>query len=463
VPPDLDAFVAAVGEIPTVRDPGIVRQRSRDFHWFSPILREALGGKFAEVVVAPRTEAEVVRIAAAAAKYRVPLTARGAGTGTFGQAVPLAGGAIVDMTALGRMIWLRDRAFRAEGGLRLAALDEHARKLGWELRMHPSTKRTSTLAGFVAGGHAGIGTLNYGILRDRGNILGLKVVTIEERPNLLEIRGNDVQTVRHAYGVNGLITEVEMPLAPAYRWLDVVVGFDDFMMASAFAFALTMSDGILKKLCSVFAWPIPRYFKPLAPFLPDGKHAVLAMAAAETKEAFDALVREFGGVVSFCEPEGAGPMQVPLYEYTWGHTTLHGLRVDKAITYLVCIFPREDTLGSIERIHKQLGAVAPLHLEMKRFDGYVTAEGIPLVRFESREQMAGLYRAFEAEGARIADVHTHLLQNGGMKRIDDAQIAFKRAADPHGLMNPGKIAGYRDVAGESAGKGAGLPASGWAY
>ena len=30
-----------------------------------------------------------------------------------------------------------------------------------------------------------------------------------------------------------------------------------------------------------------------------------------------------------------------------------------------------------------------------------------------------------------------------MKTIDDGQIAFKRVADPHGLMNPGKTRGWR--------------------
>jgi FAD/FMN-containing dehydrogenase len=39
--------------------------------------------------------------------------------------------------------------------------------------------------------------------------------------------------VIHAYGTNGIITEVEMPLAPAYDWVDVIVGFDDFMDAAA--------------------------------------------------------------------------------------------------------------------------------------------------------------------------------------------------------------------------------------
>ena len=457
---DLDAFIAALGDIPHSRDAAALRVKSADFSWFSPIMSAALAGRLAELVVAPRSEEEVLRLASACARHHLPLVARGAGTGNFGQAVPLAGGAVVEMLGLDRIVWQRGNTARAQAGIRLGALDEELHKGGRELRMHPSTRRLATLGGFVGGGHAGVGTVNWGILRDRGNLLGLRVVTIEEAPRVLELRGDDVNLVHHAYGVNGLVTEVELPLAPAYEWLDTIVVFDDFLRAAEFGLALAMQDGILKKLVSVHAWPIPGYFKALAPHLPAGKAAALLMVGAETREAFEALARDFGGEITLCVPEAG------LYEYTWGHTTMHALRADRSLTYLVCIFPRDDTLGAIARVHAKLGTEAWLHLEFKRFNGYVTAEGVPLFRYQGFEQMTRLYRAFEAEGARIANAHTFLLQNGGMKDLDQAQIAFKRAADPHLLMNPGKVAGLGDLPDGVSGtalEAAQLPSSGWAY
>ena len=455
----IDAFLKELGDIPQSRDAAALRVKSADFSWFSPIMSAALAGRMADVVLSPRSEEDVVRIAAACARHRVPLVARGAGTGNFGQAVPLAGGAVVEMLGLDRIIWKRPNSVRAQAGIRLGALDDELRSQGREMRMHPSTKRLATLGGFVGGGHAGVGTVNWGILRDRGNILGLKIITIEETPRVLELRGDDVNLVHHAYGVNGLVTEVELPLAPAYEWLDTIVVFADFVRAAEFGMALATSDGILKKLVSVHAWPIPGYFKPLAAHLPVGKAAALLMIGAETREAFEALVRDFGGEITRCVPEAG------LYEYTWGHTTMHALRADRSLTYLVCIFPREDTLGTIRRVHAKLGAEAFLHLEYKRFNGYLTAEGVPLFRYQGFEQMTRLYKAFEAEGVRIANAHTFLLQNGGMKDLDAAQIAFKRSVDPHLLMNPGKIAGLDDLPGGISGtavEAAQLPASGWA-
>lgn len=456
----MEEFIRGIGDIPHSRDAAALRVKSADFSWFSPIMSAALAGRTAEVVLSPRNEEEVVQIAAACAKHRVPLVARGAGTGNFGQAVPLAGGAVVEMLGLERIVFEKRNVVRAQAGIRLGVLDEKLRKGGRELRMHPSTKRLATLGGFVGGGHAGVGTVNWGILRDRGNILGLKIITVEESPRVLELRGDDVNLVHHAYGVNGLVTEVELPLAPAYEWLDAIVVFDDFVRAAAFGLALATQDGILKKLVSIHAWPIPKFFVSLKEFLPEGNAAALLMIGAETREAFEALVRDFSGKVSYCVPEAG------LYEYTWGHTTMHALRAERSLTYLVCIFPREDTLGAIRRVHEKLGSEAWLHLEYKRFDGHVTAEGVPLFRYQGFEQMTRLYKAFEAEGARIANAHTFLLQNGGMKALDDAQIAFKRAVDPHLLMNPGKIAGLDDLPGGLSGaalEAAQLPASGWAY
>jgi FAD/FMN-containing dehydrogenase len=454
----MDAFLRDLGDVPHTRDASALRVKSADFSWFSPIMSAVLDGRTAEVVLSPRNEQDVIRIASACARHRVPLVARGGGTGNFGQAVPLAGGAVVEMLALDRLLWHRGSIARAQAGIRLGVLDQQLRKDGHELRMHPSTKKLATLGGFVGGGHAGVGTVNWGILRDRGNLLGLKVITIEETPRALELRGDDVNLVHHAYGVNGLVTEVELPLAPAYAWLDTVVVFDDFERAAEFGMALATADGILKKLVSIHAWPIPGYFKPLR--VPEGKAAALLMIGAETREGFQALVAEFGGTITQCVPEAG------LYEYTWGHTTMHALRADRTLTYLVCIFPRDDTVGTIKRVQRKVGAEVFMHLEFKRFAGYMTAEGVPLFRYQGFEQMTRLYKSFEAEGVRIANVHTFLLQNGGMKDIDAAQIGFKRQVDPHLLMNPGKVAGLDDLPGGISGaalEAAQLPASGWAY
>src|ERR1700733_3639729 len=97
---DLAKFIAAIDGVPIIDDPVLVRLKSRDFFWYSPILKGALNAKFGDLVVCPRDEADIVRVARAAARFRVPITPRGGGTGNYGQAVPLAGGIVLDMTGL---------------------------------------------------------------------------------------------------------------------------------------------------------------------------------------------------------------------------------------------------------------------------------------------------------------------------------------------------------------------------
>ncbi|MFM7568616.1 MAG: FAD-binding oxidoreductase, partial [Betaproteobacteria bacterium] len=81
---------------------------SADFHWYSPVLSTALAGRLSDLVVRPRDIDEVIRVAAACVRLRVPLTVRGAGTGNYGQCVPLHGGVSLDMSALNRVMAIGD-------------------------------------------------------------------------------------------------------------------------------------------------------------------------------------------------------------------------------------------------------------------------------------------------------------------------------------------------------------------
>ena len=174
------AFARAVAPVPVADEPSLVKQKSRDFYWYSPILKGQLRHVTADLVVAPRTTDEVIAVVRECVARRVPLTVRGAGTGNYGQAMPLEGGVIMDMTA---MTATRRRVspgvIRVEPGLKLIDLETQTLPTGWELRFHPSTRRTATIGGFIGGGSAGVGSINYGVLRDRGNVLALKVVTME--------------------------------------------------------------------------------------------------------------------------------------------------------------------------------------------------------------------------------------------------------------------------------------------
>jgi FAD/FMN-containing dehydrogenase len=441
---NLAAFRAAIGSIPVDDHPRIVQQKSRDHYWYSPILKAQLDHVTADLVVSPRTQEEVVTVLAAAFAHDVPVTPRGAGTGNYGQAMPLRGGIVLEMGEFNRVLWTRPGVVRAQAGVKMIDLDAHCRReVGGELRFHPSTRRTATLGGFVAGGSSGIGSTGYGILREPGNILGLKVMTMEAEPRVLELRGADIQKANHAYGTNGVITELEMPLAPAWEWVDVVVAFPTLMGAARFADAVTRMDGVPKKLACVVPAPIPQlHFKAWGSQVPAGHAVAMLMVAAPFLDILPDVIAAHGGTE--VRREASDAAEVPLYEHSWNHTTLQVLKTDKGITYLQTLFAAPDHLDLIARMERMFGDEVLLHLEFVRFSGTVCAFGLQVVRFTSEERLAEIIRLHEEAGAPIFNPHSFTLEEGGMKHVDAAQLAFKREADPKGLLNPGKMLAWDD-------------------
>lgn len=442
----IDALLAELADLPIETQPQRVKRRSRDFYWYSPILKRRLDGVSADAVVTVRSEEEVVRVLAAAWRHEVPVTARGGGTGNYGQAMPLRGGLVLDLSELAAIERIEHGRVRVQAGRKMAELDAATiADSRQELRLHPSTHKTGTIGGYVAGGSSGVGSITWGLLRDRGNILGLRVVTLEERPRILELRGADIQKVNHAYGTNGIVTALEMPLAPAYRWAEAILGFADLATACRFADALAREDAILKKLVSVIEAPVPHDWLFPERGIAPGESAVLVMVAEHALEALLDLLRLHPArLVWQGFTDEAGGARLPLFEYSWNHTTLHALKHNRTVTYLQTLFPPPDHLARVETMAARFREEVPLHLEFVRLGGQIACFGLQLVRYSSDERLAEIIEEHEREGCPIFNPHAFTLEEGGMKRIDDLQLAFKREADPKGLLNPGKMLGFED-------------------
>ncbi|MCW5317334.1 FAD-binding protein [Nostoc sp. KVJ3] len=434
----LDALINSLEGIEIITDPAQVGKLSQDYHSFSPVLVPKLEGKVGDIVVRPTNEAEVLKVAAACAKHRVPVTIRGAGTGNYGQCVPLHGGVILDMTRMQGILWVKPGVARVESGVKLAALDKKTRDIGWEIRMAPSTYRTATIGGFIAGGSGGIGSIQYGLLGDRGNILALRVVTVEDEPRAIELRGDDVQKVNHAWGINGIITEVEIPLGPAYPWVEVIVTFEEFMTAAKFGQALGNADGMIKKLISVFASQIPQYFHTLQQYIPEETHPVFLIIAESSLEFLPGLVQQYGGQITYQKSAQEAGKGIHLAEFSWNHTTLHARSVDTAITYLQSMFPLDKSLQLVEQMYEHFGNEVMMHLEFFRVNGVVVTGALQLVRYTTEERLNEIIHYHEEQGVSIANPHTYIIEEGGRKVIDPEQLKFKEIVDPYGLMNPGK-------------------------
>jgi FAD/FMN-containing dehydrogenase len=448
-PYDIASLHAQIGPIKWEDNPILVKQKSRDFYWYSPVLKRELEAVTADVVVSPTSEAEVRTILAAAYRLRIPVTPRGAGTGNYGQAMPLMGGVLMNLAEMNKIRSIERGRVVCEPGALLIDVDKAAEASGQELRMFSSTRATASVAGFVAGGSGGVGSISWGGLRDFGNVLRLRIMTMEEEPRTLELKGEDLHKAVHAYGTNGVITEVEMPLTAQYDWVDVIVGFESFDAATAYALALGEQDGILKKLVTVVAGPAPHdYFLRHRALIPPGDSVVILMIAPHALDAFEAFTRAYKDARILLDSSRAAPDTLaglpPNYELTWNHTTLRALRVDPRITYLQARYPSEGALGVIKRIRERYGDEVRGHLELIRFNGRIAFAGLPLVRFTTEARLNDIIAEHEALGAMIFNPHRYTLEEGGMKQTDAIQLAFKRETDPRGLLNPGKMIAWEN-------------------
>lgn len=442
------AAKAALSHMDIDTSEAAIRAKSRDFFWYSPVLKARLDHVVADFVVAPKDEAEVIEVLRACYAHDVPVTTRGAGTGNYGQAMPLAGGCVMHLRHMDKVKTIAPGRVVSEPGVLLKDLDaackEHS---GQEIRMFSSTWATATIGGFIAGGSGGVGSCTWGSLRDLGNIIRLRVVTMEEEPRILEFRGEELARVSHAYGTNGIITEIEMPLAPAYDWVEMFVATDDFSDAVTFAEDLANQDGILIKLGTVFEAPIAKdYFQRVAPYVDSKTNLIGLMVAPHSMEGFLTFLgrRPNARLIYRNDDYDWERTPGPVFEYGWNHTTLRALKVDPSITYLQVRYGYPQHKELIEKMRSGFSPEILQHLEVLREGGKVIFAGLTLVKFSTEERLDEIVKAHEDAGAMIFNPHRYTLEEGGRQTVDDRQLKFKQEADPKGLLNPGKMIAWDD-------------------
>ena len=446
--PNVAAAKEALSHLEIENSETAIKANSRDFFWYSPVLKDRLDHVTADFVVRPRSEAEVIEILKTCYAHDCPVTTRGAGTGNYGQAMPLAGGCVMHLRHLDKVKEIHPGRVVTEPGVLLKDLDaatkEHS---GQEIRMFSSTWATATIGGFIAGGSGGVGSCTWGSLRDLGNIIRLRVVTMEEEPRILEFRGEELARVSHAYGTNGIITEIEMPLAPAYEWVQMFVAFDAFSPAMEFAEDLANQDGILMKLGTDFEAPIAHdYFQRVKPYVEPGTNLVGLMIAPQSMDGFMTFLgrRPEAALIYRSDDNDWARGPGPVFEYGWNHTTLRALKVDPSITYLQVRYGYPQHKALVERMRTEFSPEVLQHLEVLRENGKVMFAGLSLVKFTSEERLDEIIRIHEEAGAMIFNPHRYTLEEGGRQTVDDRQLKFKQEADPKGLLNPGKMIAWDD-------------------
>lgn len=203
------------------------------------------------LVALPETEEQVREILLLCHGAKVPVVARGAGTGLSGGALPLADGVLLSLSKFKRILSLDPiaRIARVQPGVRNLAISEAAAPHGLYYAPDPSSQIACSIGGNVAENAGGVHCLKYGLTVH--NLLKLRVYTMEGEllelgSEALDCAGYDLMALfTGSEGMLGVVTEVTVKLLPKPELAQVVMAAFDTVAEAGAAVNEIIAAGII--------------------------------------------------------------------------------------------------------------------------------------------------------------------------------------------------------------------------
>jgi glycolate oxidase len=173
------------------------------------------------VVVFPRSTEEVARCVTLAAAHSLPIVTRGSGTGLSGGSVPGPDSMVLCLAHMNAILGVdpRNLTLRAQAGAITQAVDEAAAHHGLFYPPDPGSMRISTIGGNVAENSGGLRGLKYGVTRDY--VMALEVVLADGQiarfgsQCVKDVAGYSMKDLFvGSEGTLGIVTEVLLRLVP---------------------------------------------------------------------------------------------------------------------------------------------------------------------------------------------------------------------------------------------------------
>jgi glycolate oxidase len=414
------------------------------------------------VAVLPETERQVVDVLKVCLEMRVPVVPRGAGTGLSGSALPRADGVLLSLAKLNRILDMDPSARTAtvQPGVRNLAISEAAAPYGLYYAPDPSSQIACTIGGNVAENSGGVHCLKYGLTVH--NVLRVRAFTfdgevVEFGGKALDSPGLDLLAVMiGSEGMLGVIVEVTVKLVPKPQLARCIMASFGSVADACHAVAALIAAGIIPAGLEMLDRAASRLVEPFANAGYDLDAA--AVLLCESDGTTEEVAEEIERMSAVLRDARATRIQVSSNEAErlrfWSGRKNAFPAAGRAAPAYYCMD------GTIPRRHlgEMLEFIQSLErkYELQCPNVFHAGDGNlhPLILFDDSDP-ASVARA-EAFGAEILEKSVQLGgtvsgEHGvGVEKLNqmcsqfdrttlDAFVAVKRAFDPTGLLNPGKV------------------------
>ena len=448
-------------------DPADLDRYTADTFWRSLYL-QARGTPLGrpQVVVIPHDEHEIADVIRFANRTSTPVVPWGGGSGTQGGVVPIAGGIVIDLRKMNRIIEIDERSLTAtvEAGLNGRAFEDALNDRGLMFPHYPASVAWATVGGYIAARGSGVLSTRYGKIEDL--LLSLSVVTptgelIHTVPAPRHAVGPELtQLYVGAEGTLGVITRATVQLArlPERRRFEAVLfpAIEDGVAAIREA----LHRGNRPSVVRMYDPTATR--ATLDPVVHGGVEGVCALLVFEGNS--DAVEVEAADTLRLAREHGAKELSPRLSEDWWEHR--YDFYNPPHHPELPAIWGTIDVVSSYAKIGDVYDALqqsvarryAPVGLELRAHLSHWYHWGTMIYgRFvipggAERDDAEALHdeiwragvEAVLAAGGVINDHHGVGIKLAPFMRPQwgaafDQLERIKRALDPNNIMNPGKL------------------------
>jgi glycolate oxidase len=415
------------------------------------------------VVALPRSAEEVRAVLLTASRLKVPLVARGSGTGLSGGATPLREGILLSLARLNRILDIdpRGRTARLEPGVTNLRVSEAAAPHGLYYAPDPSSQVACSIGGNVAENSGGVHCLKYGLTIH--NVLSVRGFTVAGEPlelgggAALDCAGLDLLSL--AIGSEGLlmiVTEVTVRLIPKPPCATLLVASFADVHRAGDAVAAIIAAGIIPAALEMMDRKATLAVEPFVKAGYDTQAAALLLVESDgVAEEVAEQVLHIRQVLEAC---GASAVHVAASEAErlrlWSGRKNAFPAAGRLSPDYYCMdgtIPRKHIGTVLAEIGQMEGRYGLSCLNVFHAgDGNLH----PVIMFDSNR--SGDWERADRFGAEILELCVHMGgtitgEHGvGLEKINsmcvqftaaerDAFFAVKAAFDPHGLLNPGKL------------------------